>query len=413
MYTRNSITDLQAALKDSPVVLINGARQVGKSTLASSLLGLEIDQDSANHYLTLDDATTLAAALADPLAFLKNLPAMVVIDEIQRAPELFIAIKQLVDRDRRPGRFLLTGSSNVLTLPKLADSLAGRMEVHTMWPLSQGEIIGHKEGFIDQCFSSSPLAKVKALNWDALCERMQLGGYPEILQRSDSRRRNAWYRSYLTAIIERDIRELANIEGLRELPNLLQMLAARIGGLLNFSAISCVSKISNTTLKRYLALLEAVYILVELPAWYRNEEKRLVKSPKIYLNDTGLAMHLRGMDQGRLLDHNNAGFIMENFVLMELKKQSAWSQTMPKLYHFRTASGKEVDIVLEAPDGRSVGIECKSTSAVKARDFAGLDELARLAGDKFHRGVVLYTGDQTLSFAANYVAAPISALWLT
>ncbi len=404
------------------MVLINGARQVGKSTLAKALFSdkygaawddAEWDKTewASAQYLTLDDATTLAAAASSPLSFLEGLPPHVVIDEIQRAPELFLAIKKLVDQDRKPGRFLLTGSANAMTLPKVADSLAGRMEVHTLWPLSQGEIEGRKETFIDYCFGTEKLPKVPPISWKELSARLHLGGYPESLKRSEPRRRNAWYRSYLTSIIERDIRELANIEGYRELPNLLQLLASRVGGLLNFSDISRDTKMSNTTLKRYVALLEAVFIFVPLPAWYRNEEKRLVKSPKIYLNDTGLAMHLRGMDQARLLDHNKAGFLMENFIVMELKKQQAWSETLPSLYHFRTTTEKEVDAVLEAPDGRVVGIESKSSSEVSMSDFTGMKELAALARDDFHRGIVLYTGQETVSFGEKFTAMPVSALW--
>jgi len=404
------------------VVLINGARQVGKSTLAKALFSdkygaawddAEWDKTewASAQYLTLDDATTLAAAASSPLSFLEGLPPHVVIDEIQRAPELFLAIKKLVDQDRKPGRFLLTGSANAMTLPKVADSLAGRMEVHTLWPLSQGEIEGKKETFIDYCFGIEKLPKVLPISWKDLSERLHLGGYPESLKRSEPRRRNAWYRSYLTSIIERDIRELANIEGYRELPNLLQLLASRVGGVLNFSDISRDTKISNTTLKRYVALLEAVFIFLPLPAWYRNEEKRLVKSPKIYLNDTGLAMHLRGMDQARLLDRNKAGFLLENFIVMELKKQQAWSETLPSLYHFRTTTEKEVDAVLEAPDGRVVGIESKSSSEVSMSDFTGMKELATLARDDFHRGIVLYTGQETVSFGEKFTAMPVSALW--
>lgn len=424
MFRRNVISDISSALKDSPVVVLNGARQVGKSTLAATLIAehfqchmeswpdfdILASLDSPQYY-TLDDATLLSAATASPLSFLEKLPPHAVIDEIQRAPELFLAVKQLVDRDRKPGRFLLTGSANVLTLPKLADSLAGRMEIHTLWPLSQGEIEGTNEAFIDACFASRTLPNISAKGWSDLTTRIAAGGYPEALQRTEERRRNAWYRSYLTSIIERDIRDLARIEGYRELPNLLQLLAARAGGLLNFSDISRALRLSNSTLKRYMALLEAVFLFVPLPAWHKNEGKRLVKSPKCYLNDTGLLMHLRGMERARLHYHAEAGGILENFVVMELRKQQAWSDTLPALYHFRTSGGKEVDIVLEAPDGRIVGIEVKSHGEAGERDFSGLKELAELAGPRFYRGIVLYGGYSTVHFGKNMTAMPISALW--
>jgi len=245
-----------------------------------------------------------------------------------------------------------------------------------------------------------------------LMERVILGGYPEILGRKDAKRRKAWYGSYITSILERDIRDLANIEGLKEMPNLLQLLAGRVGGLLNFSEISCVSKISNTTLKRYIALLESVFLYVPLPAWFKNEEKRIVKSPKIYFNDTGLLSFFRGIDAKHLVtDHHIAGPILENFILMELHKQRSWSDITPRLYHFRTTTGKEVDIVMEAPDGRIVGIEVKSRNEVSERDFTGMYALSEMAKGKFHRGIILYTGEHTVHFAPNMVAMPISSLW--
>ncbi len=406
MWRRNLTSDLAAALGDSPVVLINGARQVGKSTLARELV-----DPGERGYFTLDDATVLSAAASAPLSFLEQSVGRVVIDEVQRAPELFLAIKKLVDEDRRPGRFLLTGSANALTLPKIADSLAGRMEIQTLWPLSQGEIEGRCESFIDACFATGPMPEVEGVVWDDLTRRLYYGGYPEVLTRLEPRRVDAWFRAYLTAILERDIRDLANIEGLRELPNLLRLLATRAGGLLSYAELSRIGKVPNTTLKRYIALLEAVFLFIPLPAWFRNEEKRLVKAPKAYLNDTGLLMHLRGLNPERLNDHMLAGPVVENFVVMELAKQRGWSRTLPTLYHFRTAVGKEVDVVLEAPDGRLVGVEVKSTSEASTRDFAGLKELAKLEPERFHRGVVLYTGEKTVSFGANLTAMPLSALW--
>jgi predicted AAA+ superfamily ATPase len=277
--------------------------------------------------------------------------------------------------------------------------------------LSQGEIEGHKENFIDKCFNNKT-PKGTSVTWPDLMQRINTGGYPEALRRNEPKRRRAWYNGYLASILERDVRDLANIEGLKELPNLLLMLAARAGGLLNFSEISRVSRISNSTLKRYLALLETVFLVVTLPAWFKNAEKRLVKSPKIYLNDTGLLTHLRGLNTQRLVqDRNTAGAILENFVVMELMKQRGWCETQPMLYHFRTQIGREVDIVMEAPDGSLVGIQVKSRSEVSASDFGGIKALQELVGKSFVRGIVLYTGQQVLNFGEGLTALPVGALW--
>lgn len=427
MYKRNISLDLKSAIQESPIVLLNGARQVGKSTLVKSFVGtpdVEIAYDAPvsydndigyngvfPHYLTLDDITLLASAKEDPTAFIEAARGKTVIDEIQRAPELFLAIKKQVDENRTPGRFLLTGSADVLALPKISESLAGRMEIHTLWPLSQGEIEGRKEYFIDYCFSNETLPSVPSLSWQEIGERMQRGGYPESLIRQDPRRRNAWFRSYLSAIVQRDIRDLADIEGYTKLPNLLHMLSLRIGGMQNLSELGAASALKHSTTTRYITLLQAVFLYTPLSAWYKSEEKRLVKSPKIYLNDTGIASHLRGAKAVPSIPGKGEGFMLENFILNELRKQATWSEIQPRFYHFRTESQKEVDIVVEAPDGRIVGIECKASSSVSAKDFSGLKELATLAGDAFHRGFILYTGKETAGFGEKLAALPVSALW--
>jgi predicted AAA+ superfamily ATPase len=409
-YQRNSTESIQNGLENSPVIFINGARQVGKSTLAKLLVKEKLLVD----YFTMDDLLTLAAAISAPISFLEDIPQKVVLDEIQRAPELFFAIKKIIDENRKPGSYLLTGSANVLTMPKIAESLAGRMEIHTLWPLSQGEILGRKEAFIDQCFSNkkTKLPPASNIKWSDLIEKIIAGGYPEALERPKGKRRNIWFSSYIDAILQRDIRELTHIEGLKELPNLLSLLASRVCGLLNISDISRTSKISHTTLRRYLALLEMVFLTVELPAWFKNLTKRLAKSPKMYLNDTGILSYLLGIDAEHISrDRNLAGCLVENFVLMELVKQKTWNETECRLYHFRTQMGQEVDIVLEARDGSMVGIEVKSRSEVYSNDFNGLKVLQELAGNNFVRGIILYTGDRTVAFGDNLFAVPISALW--
>jgi predicted AAA+ superfamily ATPase len=363
--------------------------------------------------VTLDDATVLAAARADAAGFLAGLEGPIVLDEVQRAPELFLAIKQEVDRDRVPGRFLLTGSANILLLPHLSQALVGRMEILTLWPLSQGEIQGQQEAFVDALFTNRPLPRVQGpTGRSELWGRVLRGGYPEALGRTQQARRRAWYSAYLTTLLQRDVRDLANIEGLTEMPRLLGLLATGAGGLLNFAALSRASGIAQTTLKRYLTLLEMTFLIQYLPAWSGNLRKRLVKSPKVYLNDTGLLLHLVGADLARLRqDTNLAGPVLENFVMMELTKQAGWSTRPVQLFHFRTQAGQDVDIVFEDAAGRCVGLEVKSAATLSERDFKGLRAMKEALGKRFLRGVVLYTGRDTVPFGRDLYATPIDALW--
>ncbi|MFZ4575225.1 MAG: ATP-binding protein [Phycisphaerales bacterium] len=409
MLSRNIEPQLRAALADTPVVLIHGARQTGKTTLARSVA----HHSQPRRYLTLDDATTLAAATSDPTGFLASLEGPIVIDEVQRAADLFRAIKADVDRNRKPGRFLLTGSANVLLLPKLSESLAGRIEIITLWPLSQGEIDAHPEKFIDAVFAPKlPAITRLAKSSPDLLTRILRGGYPEPLSRKDDARRSAWYASYITTILQRDVRDLSNIEGLSDLPRLLSLLASRTSGLLNFSDLARSLSLPQTTLKRYFALLEATFLVVSIPAWSSNQGLRLSKSPKIMLADTGLACHLLGADKARLAADGHAkGTLLENFVAMELLKQSGWSRTRTTLHHFRTTNGREVDLVLEDPAGRLVGIEIKSAATVTNDDFKGLRALQEAAGPKFHRGIILHDGAEIIPFDKQMAAMPVGAVW--
>ncbi len=366
-------------------------------------------------YLTLDDPTVLAAAVADAAGFLSGLSGPVVLDEVQRAPNLFIAIKEAVDRERTPGRFLLTGSANVLLVPTISESLAGRVELITLWPLSQGELEGRSDSFIDAVFAGDLASlQMHAVKKNAmpLTERIVRGGYPEPITRPAGARRAAWYASYLTTILQRDIRDLSNIEGLSDLPRLLGLIASRTSGLLNFSDLARSLSMPQSSLKRYFALLEATFLVVTIPAWSSNHGLRLAKAPKVMLGDTVMACHLMGMDEARLKDDGSAGgALLETFVAMELAKQIGWSAARPKLYHFRTATGREVDLVLEDPAGRIVGIEVKSASSVNSRNFAGLRALWEATGSKFVRGIVLLCGPQTVAFEGNLAAVPISTVW--
>lgn len=409
MKYRNLTSRLLAALRDTPVVYLQGPRQSGKSTLVQALG----DEGHGADYLTLDEAPTLAAAQSDPDGFIGGLPGRVILDEVQRVPELFRAIKRSVDVDRRPGRFLLTGSAQALVLPRLSESLVGRMEVLTLWPFSQGEIAGRRERFVDACFADElRLGRLNDSGWPALTERIVLGGYPEALARTDPARRHAWFGSYVSTILDRDVRDLANVSGLRELPRLLRLAASRAMGLLNFADLSRDAGIPSTTLQRYWALFEATFLVRSLPPWHANLGLRLVKAPKVLLGDTGLLCYLLGLDAARLqADDLMTGAALEAFVASELTKQISWSQTVPRLYHYRTHSQQEVDLVLEDARGRLVGIEVKKTASPQSGDFKGLRHLRDQTGEKFQRGILLYTGASSVAFGPNLHALPVSALW--
>jgi predicted AAA+ superfamily ATPase len=404
MYPRAIHQAALDALSDAPVVLINGARQVGKSTLARNLR-------ADARYLTLDDPAVLAAAQADPFGFIAGLKGPVCLDEIQRAPGIFLAIKAEVDRNRTAGRFLLTGSANVLLLPQIADSLAGRMEVLELWPLSQCEIAGRPFSLIDRLFEGE-FADRYAFDRSDFIARLIAGGYPEALTRSSGRRREAWFDSYLSTILLRDVRDLAQIEGLTELPRLMQRLAARSGGLLNAADLSRGSGIPQTTLKRYLALLETLFLIRLVPAWSSNLGKRLQKSPKLFLSDHGLMAHLQGLDAGALTGaHGLPGDLVEAFMHAELAKHQTWAECRTTLMHYRTSTGVEVDFVLENRRSELVGIEVKAAATISAKDFSGLRHLRATVPEQFRRGVLFYTGEQVVPFDEQLVALPVSMLW--
>jgi predicted AAA+ superfamily ATPase len=407
MIRRNIQASIERALADTPVVMINGARQTGKTTLAK-----EIAVKMKAQYFTLDDATTLGLAVSDPAGFIGKQSGPVVIDEIQKAPTLFPAIKLAVDNQRQSGRFLLTGSANVMTLPRLSESLAGRMEILSVFPFSAGELADAQETFVKHIFNGhipQTHPNIPELN---LVNRLICGGYPEANQRTSEERRGAWFAAYISTILQRDIQDLARVDGLHSLPNLLKLLAARTAGLLNLSDIGRDASLPHTTLTRYMALLETVFLVNRLPAWSANFGQRLVKAPKLHLVDTGLACHLVGTNVTRLSeDRSLQGKMLETYVVSELSKQLSWNDPFTKLYHFRTAAGTEVDIVLEKADGAIAGIEVKASATVGASDFQGLKALRDQLGERFSSGVVLYTGDQLIPFGDKLWLVPLPALW--
>ncbi|MEK7477118.1 MAG: ATP-binding protein [Candidatus Coatesbacteria bacterium] len=397
------------ALADTPVVMLQGARQTGKSTLAEWVAG----GPHQARYVTLDDPATLAGVNEDPAGFLAAMTGNLVIDEVQRAPGLFLALKAAVDRERTPGRFLLTGSSHVLTAPRVADSLAGRMEALTLWPLSQGEIAGKRDSFLSVLLGSGKPSWGSSRDGAAeVWNRMLVGGYPEPAGRTTPERRRAWHAAYITTILQRDVRDLAAVEGLTAFPRLLAVLASRAAQPLGASDVSRELGMPYTTLRRYLALLEAIFLVHIVPAWASNQGQKFVKAPKLVLADTGSMAYLTGASPDRLReDATLRGRMLENFVIMELIKQAGWQKEPPTLFHFRTQTGDEVDAVIEDAQGRVSGVEVKATASPGAPDFKGLHRLKAAAGKRFRRGVLLYTGRETVAFGDGLFAAPVSSLW--
>ena len=390
---------------DTPVVLIVGPRRAGKTTLVRKMA--EADRT----YITLDDQTTLDAAQSDPVGFIRGLDRAI-IDEIQRAPALLLAIKKTVDEDYRPGRFLLTGSANVLTLPRIADSLAGRMETLHMLPLARAEIAGKAPTFLERLFSGKLQEDTDAILGDQLIHLALLGGFPEAISRGSERRRQDWARSYLTSILTRDLRDIANIEKLESLPKFVRLLAEHSGQLVNYSQLGSGINVSHKTAQRYVALLEQIFLVSTLQPWFTNTLKRIVKTPKLHFLDSGLLATTRGLTFERLKTNRNLfGPLLESFVFSEVLKLMTASDLRLTPCHFRDQQMREVDIVLERDDGMIAGIEVKASATVKSRDFSGLKALAEACQDRFAYGVVLYDSTDFVPFGERLAAAPLSSLW--
>jgi uncharacterized protein len=395
------------ALADTRVVLVNGARQAGKSTLVS-LIAAGRDAERRD----LDRAQIRQAAITDPTGFVAY-PELMIIDEIQRVPDLLLAIKTEVDSDPRPGRYLLTGSARVRGLRGLPDTLAGRMETIELWPFSQGEIDGQPDQFVDDVFTHGPALSYHGdLSRRDYAERVVRGGFPEAVRRTDPRRRERFLDSYISDLITRDVSQLSEIERPAQLRIMLRLLAGRSSQLLVGNPLGAVAGISAPTAHRYLALLEEVFLIKRIPAWSRNLSQRAVRTPKVAFVDSGVAANLLGADARNLIrPAGQFGPLLEGFVLMELARQLTWSRQRAELFHYRTKDGVEVDAVLENRQGQVVGIEVKAASTVRAEDFRGLRHLAERLGDEFLAGIVFHTGDQTLPFGPRMRAVPIGALW--
>lgn len=405
MYKRLLDPRLREGLTDTPVVLVVGPRRAGKTTLVQSI------GEDKRHYITLDDQTVLSAARADPVGFVRGLD-IATIDEVQRAPELLLAIKKSIDEDYRPGRFLLTGSANVLTLPRVADSLAGRVETFQLLPLSRVELGVGESTFLSDLFDGlSPTTKNPALG-DDLLELVLMGGFPEAQARSSEKRRMDWARSYLTSVLTRDLRDIADVEKLTELPKFVRFVAEHSGQLVNHSQFGSSIGVSHKTSQRYVGLLEQVFLISTLPPWYTNSIKRITKTAKLHFLDTGLLASVRGLTFERLRnDRDLVGSFLESFVFAEVLKLASGTDIRLVPYHFRDQRQREVDIVLERDDGKMVGIEVKASATVRSSDFGGLKTFAEACGNRFAYGVVLYDSQEVVPFGDRFAATPISALW--
>ena len=382
---------------DTPVVLLAGPRQAGKTTLVK-----QIADRQGLRYLTMDDELTLLSAKEDPVGMIRSLDRAV-IDEIQRAPQLLLAIKKGVDEDRRPGRFLLTGSAHLMALPTVADSLAGRMETLSLLPLSQSDMQARSANWIDNAFSGQMLK---------IDERVLRGGYPEAIARATPRRRVTWARQYIDAIIQRDVRDVAGIEKLDQLPRFLRALAQTAGQMCNSTQLGGQVGLDGKTAARYATVFEQMYLLKRIDVWARSRLNRVVKTPTLQFMDSGLLAALLDLTAEEVRrDRTRFGNVLESFVFGELLKHLSTADGDYRLLYYRDADKFEVDVVIENAAGQLVAVEVKAAATVKESDLRGLKKLASLAGSAFTMGVLLYDGTETMPLGGGIWAAPLSTLW--
>ena len=442
-YPRYIAPRLAEALEDSPVVLIHGPRQCGKTTLAQfacapnylkwddnarvwgeDRMSWGVSQQQRDYqYITFDDAVVREGAQADPIGFVADLPERVILDEIQRVPILFSAIKLEVDRRRRPGRFILIGSTNVLLIPALSDSLAGRLQVVPLHPLAQSELAVQpgtaldsrtSPRFLDALFGDGfEVGQTERLGTQ-LIERIVGGGFPAALTRPTARRQANWYRNYVDAQLQRDVRDMARIRTLDALPRLLGAAASQTARLFNLTDLASHFQLSRPTIGDYVVLLERLFLLNRLPPWHSNRLSRMVKTPKLHVGDSGLAAALLGADTASLAaDRALLGQLLETFVFQELLRQASWLDAPTSFFHFRDKDGAEVDVVIEREAGAVAGVEVKAAATVTSADFRGLRKLAKAAGKRFAAGVVVYDGETRTRFGERLYAVPVRRLWET
>jgi hypothetical protein len=408
LVSRHARPQLLEALDESRAVALLGARQVGKSTLARDLAANEFPA----RYISLDDEVAADTAREDPRGFIAEVEGPTVIDEVQRAPGLLLAIKERLDRNQARGQFLLTGSANILTLPTIADALPGRVEYVNLWPFSQGEIHGIRERFIDVLLSGTfPTVSDAPVGRRAVAKLLTTGGYPELQGRSP-RGRGRFFASYLASILDRDVPDIANIRSIESVGQLLHVVAARSAALASFHGMSMELGVDANTVHSHVKILEDLFLIRRLKPWYTNLGSRQVKTAKLHVVDSGLLAFLIGANEQRIAgDGAVSGMAFESFVAMELLRQSDWADEPVSLYHYRDKEQREVDVIVERYGGEVAGVEVKASATVGAKDFAGLRYLRDKLGTRFKGGAVLYTGSDTLPFGDRLAAVPLSGLW--
>jgi hypothetical protein len=406
-FPRHLAPRLREALRDTPAVLIHGPRQSGKTTLARA-----VGEARGYRYVSFDDDAMVAAAKGDPIGFVARLPGKSILDEIQRVPEIFTSLKAEIDRRRTPGRFILAGSANVLLVPRLSDSLAGRLGILRLHPLAQSEIEGTRPRFIDALFRGQFKTGLSERLGEDLARRIVDGGYPAALARRAPARRRAWYRDYVETEVQRDIRDLSRLRSLDTIPKLLALTAAHTARLINVADLAAPFELTRQTIHEHVTLLERVFLVERLPPWHANRIGRLVKRPKLHVGDTGVACALLGLDAARLdADRPTIGSMLETFVLQELRRQAASRPDPLGFFHYRDRDDFEVDIVLEEGYGSVAGVEVKAAATVSQADLRGLRKFREVAGKRFVAGVVFYDGSAVINFGDGLFGMPVRNLW--
>lgn len=407
IFNRHARPRVLQALADTRVVFISGARQVGKSTLGRGI----VDGLPAAEEFSLDRRETRESALSDPEGFIAALRGPVLIDEIQRVPDILLAIKDAVDRDTTPGRFLLTGSANILTARTIKDALTGRMETIPLWPLAQSEINASTANVVDALFAGElPSVSDATVGRGAFVSLAAAGGYPEARMRA-GRRRDDWFASYLDTTLDRDLRDISDARKLSEIPRLLGLLAAQAANVLSYRALATKLDLTPDTVREYVGLLQTVFLVRLLPAWRPGLSARETHAPKAYLVDSGLLAHLLSADEHRIAhDDQVTGKMLENFVVTELLKHADWATTNTRAYHYRQRA-EEIDLVLENRTGEIIAVEVKAASSVSRADLRAMEKLRTATGARFKAGVVLCTGPRTTPLGDRLWALPISGLW--